>query len=166
MAFYVNARLCNTSFPDRESLWKNGGIQKRDGSPWLEQYGSRNQYFASMCSQAELWQSELISTFRWLTHDIGADSLYLDQLAMATSCLCFSEAHDDHPGVRDGWNTGLRRLLTRLAQEAPEKGVALLVEGANDTYMPGICGGLITTMFYDHAGAFPELYRYTFPRRG
>jgi len=44
--------------------------------------------------------------------------------------------------------------------------VALLVEGANDTYMPGICGGLITTMFYDHAGAFPELYRYTFPRQG
>ena len=166
VAFYVNARLCNTVFPDREALWKNGGIQNRDGSPWLEQYGSRNQYFASMCSQAELWQSELLSVFHWLTHDIGADSLYLDQLAMATSCLCFSEAHDDHPGVRDGWNTGLRRLLTRLAAEAPEKGVALLVEGANDTYMPGICGGLITTMFYDHAGAFPELYRYTFPRQG
>ena len=54
----------------------------------------------------------------------------------------------------------------REAFDAPEKGVALLVEGANDTYMPGICGGLITTMFYDHAGAFPELYRYTSPGRG
>ena len=61
VAFYVNARLCNAVFPDREALWKNGGIQNRDGSPWLEQYGSRNQYFASMCSQAELWQSELLS---------------------------------------------------------------------------------------------------------
>lgn len=165
VSFYVNARLCNTSFPDREMLWKQGGIKNRNGSPYLEQYGSRNQFFASMCSQAELWQQELLSAFHWLTHDIGADSLYLDQLAMATSCLCFSDAHDDHPGVRDGWNTGLRRLLARMAQDAPPAGVALLVEGANDTYCPGLSGGLVTTMFYDHCGAFPEMYRYTFPKQ-
>lgn len=163
VAFYVNARLCNTVFPDRESLWKNGGIQNRDGSPFLEQYGSHNQYFASMCSQAELWQSELLSAFHWLMHDIGADSLYLDQLAMATSCLCFSHAHEDHLDVKDGWNTGVRRLLARIAQDAPASGVALLMEGANDTYCTGASGGLISTMFYEMAGAFPELYRYTFP---
>lgn len=136
---------------------------RRNGDLVIEKYGARDLEFAGMCNQSSAWRDEFVGVVDWLTHTVGADSMYLDQLAMASSVLCYHPGHAEHADNPAGWNQGYERMLAQMRAGYDPQGMALLYEGASDVYGPGVSGQLITTMFYTHAGAFPELYKYTFP---
>lgn len=160
VAFYINSRLCNLKYPQLEGLRREGAVMDQRGAPVVENYGAEDLNFACMCAGAAPWQQKLTDTVAYLTRDIGADSMYLDQLGMARGLLCYREDHLHGKDV-GGWNQGYEAVLARIRQGYPEEGVALLFEGASDIHAPGASGQLISTMFFN--GAFPELYKYTFP---
>jgi hypothetical protein len=99
IAFYVNARLCNTLFEDTKELVEKSAIRNQDGSVRVERYGSGEAPFALLCINDEEWQQTLRETVRYLTHDIGADGMYLDQLAMAESTFPDGCRMVDNPGL-------------------------------------------------------------------
>lgn len=160
VAFYINSRLCNVKYDELKALWEGGAVRRADGSPILEKYGAGDLNFACMCNGAAAWRDKLVGTVDYLTRLIGADSMYLDQLGMATGYLCHNQAHL-HGADTACWNQGYETILNRMRENYGEDGVALLFEGASDIHARGASGQLISTMFFP--GAFPELYKYTFP---
>lgn len=162
VAFYINSRLCNASFEDEADLMKNSVVMKRDGTPYIEHYGA-GIAFGSMCINDSVWQDRLVKTVDHLTHSLGADSIYLDQLAMAGSLKCYHPHHHEHSGNPVAWNQGYEKLLDRIRADHDPDDLALIYEGCNDIFGPGASGQLITTLGGPLIGRFPELYKYTFP---
>lgn len=163
VAFYINTRLCNTAFADEAALLEKSVVRNRDGTPYIEHYGAGIP-FGSLCINDTPWQDRLVETVNYLTHELGADSMYLDQLAMAGSLRCYNPEHS-HGNDPTAWNQGYEKLLERLRSSYDPEGMALIYEGCNDIYGPGASGQLITTLGGPLLGRFPELYKYTFPEQ-
>lgn len=161
VAFYINTRLCNPVFEDTAELLEKSVVRKRDGTPYIEHYGA-GVPFGSLCINDTPWRDRLVDTVHYLTHELGADSMYLDQLAMAGSLKCYNPEHS-HGENRTDWNRGYEKLLDSLRANYDPEGMALIYEGCNDIYGPGASGQLITTLAAPFVGRFPEMYKYTFP---
>ncbi len=164
VAFYINSRIVNTGFEDQQERLRNFAVKNRDGSRFEEKYGADDVSFASMCVNTE-WRKFLLKTVNYLTHEIGADSMYLDQLAMACSVKCYEESHD-HGKDRTCWNNGYTKLIEEMIADYDKDGMAFIYEGANDVFGRMASAQLITTMFIPKEGRLPEMYRYTFPQQG
>ncbi len=163
VAFYINSRIVNTGFEDQQERLQKFAVKNRDGSRFEEKYGADDVSFASMCINTE-WRKFLLKTVNYLTHEIGADSMYLDQLAMACSVKCYEESHDHHSD-RTAWNGGYQKLIEEMIADYDRQGMALIYEGNNDVFGPMSSAQLITTMFAPKESRLPEMYRYTFPQQ-
>ncbi|MBO4884284.1 MAG: hypothetical protein J5602_03125 [Clostridia bacterium] len=165
VAFYVNSRLCNTGFEDQQERIKKSAVMDREGKLHIEKYGAADVYFASLCINDTEWRNELADVVRYLTHEIGADSMYLDQLAMGGSCKCYHPGHAEHRNNPIAWNQGYEKLLARMRSEYDPEGMALIYEGCNDNFGPGASGQLITVLSGPLHDWMPEVYKYTFPEQ-
>jgi len=168
ISFYINTRLFNTRYSsamDLEQLKNSSAVRNKAGELRTECYGHDEVVFAVMCSASSGWQDYLIDTIQYLVDTIGADGIYLDQLAMAGPELCHSNMHDDHHDWNYGYGKFLNKLNTCYSSVNGEaaKRISLIYEGVSDIHGHKTGGQLISTFFYHHFGAFPELYRYTFP---
>lgn len=161
VAFYINSRLCNVKYENRAKLIKESTIMRKDGSMKIENYGARDLNFAILCNQSPEWRDEFVGVVDYLTNNIGADSMYLDQLAMAGGELCFHPGHKEHEGKPYYWNHGYMKMLEQMRNTYTDDGVAMLYEGVSDIYGWGVSGQLISTMFNPLSA--PEMYKYTFP---
>lgn len=159
VSFYINSRLLNTKYTELNSLIEDGAIIKHNQSGtdelFIERYGNLDLQFAVMCSNSESWQKRMCEAFDYVKA-AGADGIYFDQIAMAPPCMCFNEMHGHKA---DDWNKGCVELL-KLANE---RGLTLIIEGCSDIYGDYAAGQLVSTFSYI-ALAFPEMYRYTFPK--
>lgn len=165
VCFYVNSRLCNTGFADQHARIMESAVMNRDGSLFIEKYGADDLSFASLCINDTAWRHKLAETVRYLTHEIGADGMYLDQLAMATSCKCYHPGHTEHAGNPCAWNQGYRKLLGEMQADDDTEGMALIYEGCNDGYGPYASGQLVSELHCPWRGRMPEVYKYTFPEQ-
>ncbi len=166
VSFYVNARLCNTGFEDQKHRIARSAVMQKDGSLWIEKYGAAAFSFASLCIGEQEWRKLLVDTVSYLTKTIGADSVYLDQFAMATSLKCYHPEHSEHAGDPCAWNQGYEHLLRELEETVPEEGIALLYEGCNDYFGQSVSGQLISELHCPFDARMPEVYKYTFPDQG
>ncbi len=165
IAFYINSRLCNTKYEEKKELMDQSTIMLQNKQLKIEQYGAFDCTFACLCNQTKAWQEELTHTVDYLTNVIGADSMYLDQLAMASGELCYHPAHKEHQNNPAGWNQGYQKILQNMRENATDEGVAMLYEGVSDIHGAGVSGQLISSMFSHYEGGYPELYKYTFPEQ-
>ncbi|MEG1515795.1 MAG: DUF6259 domain-containing protein, partial [Clostridia bacterium] len=159
--FYVNARLGNTCYEHRRAEREAHCARGTDGTINLEQYGDQRITFATYCANSPVWQKELADTVRYLVGTIGASGVYFDQVAMASPVFCFHPEHAHHPA---DWCRGYQQMFRHLFDGyAAGAEPAILYEGATDLYGAGVSGQLISTFVHHHVGAFPEMYKYTFP---
>jgi hypothetical protein len=115
-----------------------------------------------MCAGSKSWQDRLLDAIKYVV-GLGATGVYLDQLAMAAPRACHNPDHN-HP--YDGWCDGYREMLEQANKVKTNSGdsISIIIEGCSDMYGPVVNGGLVSTFISLHSGAFPELYRYTFPQ--
>lgn len=163
VSFYINSRLCNTAFEDEHALIARSAIMQKNGRLWIEKYGADEIEFASMCISEPGWRARLVDTVDYLVHEIGADSIYLDQFAMATSIKCYHPGHTEHAGNPCAWNQGYEHLLEEIREKVPEEELAVLYEGCNDIYGASVGGQLISELHCPWEARMPEVYKYTFP---
>jgi hypothetical protein len=109
------------------------------------------------------WRKQLVEDITYLVKEIGIDSVYLDQLAMATSVLCYHPDHKEHAGDPAAWNQGYEKLLQELRTAVPE--CPILYEGCCDVFGSGVAAQLISTIRRPAVGAMAEVYKYTFPEQ-
>ena len=163
VAFYINSRLCNTAFEDQRDRIARSAVMRKDGSLWIEKYGADDLSFATLCINEPSWRQELARTVHYLTHEIGADSMYLDQFAMGTSMQCYHPDHKEHEGNPSAWNQGYIKLLEEMIPDYAPEGMALLIEGCNDLFGPFVSGQLISELHCPFESRMPQVYKYTFP---
>lgn len=165
VCFYVNSRLANRKYAALEDFIRDNAILQEDGSVLTESYGNQDLTFAAMCINSPGWPEKLKGALRFATEKIGIDGVYLDQLAMAAPGHCSNGAHAHAP---DCWNAGYQALLGDISSryQQQEKGdMCIIHEGVSDSYGGLVSGQLISTFSYFHCGAFPEMYKYTFPEQ-
>ena len=138
---------CNTGFANQQERIRHSAVMNRDGSLVIEKYGADEISFATLCINDTAWRQYLVQTIQYLTHEIGADGIYLDQLAMATSCKCYHPEHTEHAGQPCAWNQGYVKLLTEIHQShTPKESMALIFEGCNDAFGPYASGQLVSEL--------------------
>ncbi len=162
VSFYINSRIANLRFDNEKDFINENAVVRTDGSIETELYGDESLRFATMCAGSRNWQDRLVGAAEYVA-SLGADGVYLDQLAMAAPRVCHSDGHGHADS--DTWCDGYRSVIERVRDITAESGEKLTVitEGISDKYGDTACGGLVSTFAYHHNGAFPELYRYTFP---
>ncbi len=165
VCFYINSRLCNTAFEDQRERIAESAVMNRDGSLFIEKFGADEVSFASLCINDTSWREYLANTVHYLTHEIGADGMYLDQLAMATSCKCYHPGHKEHEGNPCAWNGGYLKLLDELRRDSIPEGMALIYEGCNDAFGSYAGGQLVSELHCPFRGRMPQVYKYTFPEQ-
>ena len=163
VSFYVNARLHNIDVMKDSELLKKGRVIRADGTPKEEQYGDTSIMFNAMCAASEAWQNHLYNSVKYLA-DLGADGVYLDQLAFSTPFVCHAKDHNH--GLYD-WEKGYCKLLERVEKIVTQQGnkINIMTEGCSDVYGSMVDGQLISSFLYDHDSSFPELYRYMYPHQ-
>lgn len=163
ISFYVNARLHNVNVMKDAKLLCEGRVIRQDGTPKEEQYGDKSIMFNAMCAASEVWQEHLYNSVKYLT-ELGADGVYLDQLALSTPFVCHNKKHKH--GLYD-WEKGYIKLLERVEKLVTKQGnkINIMTEGCSDVYGTMVDGQLISSFLYDHDSSFPELYRYMNPHQ-
>ena len=163
ICFYLNSRLCNVGYPQNKERVEKSCAMNRDGSLKIENYGAKGVDFATLCMSEPSWRKQLVEDITYLVKEIGIDSVYLDQLAMATSVLCYHPNHQDHAGDPAAWNQGYEKLLEELRNAVPD--CPILYEGCCDVFGSGVAAQLISTVRRPAVGALAEVYKYTFPEQ-
>ena len=163
VSFYINTRLCNRKFAHLQTLRDEGSAIRADGKPYDELYGDDTLAFNTMCASSEVWQQHLLDAIRYLV-ELGADGVYLDQLAMAAPRVCHDRRHGH--GLYD-WTSGYRKLLQEAGKLQTKAGrpLNIMIEGCSDLYGNLVDGQLVSTFSYYFSGAYPELYRYANPEQ-
>lgn len=165
VCFYINSRLANMKYDHLKDFIAANSVVKKDGSLEVEQYGTGNLRFAVECIGSAGWRKKLTDTVAYITGDIGTDGMYLDQLVMGYPGLCRNPDHDHSFGE---WNVWYQRALKEMHRQRAESGkerMSIIHEGVSDSYGPLVSGQLVSTFSYHHCGAYPQLYRYTFPEQ-
>lgn len=157
ICFYVNSRIANMKYPHLSQFIHDNVTVDINGKEQTEGCGNEKLKFALMCSESEGWQNKIAETADYLLNTIGADGIYLDQLSMAPPSACF---HSKHNHI--SWNAGNKSIAKKVLQK---ENMSLIIEGVSDLYGSQVSGQLISTFMYYHTGAFPELYKYTFPEQ-
>ncbi len=126
---YINGRLWDTRDRGSEDyeftrVALPAASKDENGKPIIERYGSREAdgspvELAVMCPTTELWQERVREIALRLINEIGADSVYIDQVAAAKPVLCCDESHGHPLGGGHWWNEGYWDLVDRIRQALP-----------------------------------------------
>lgn len=163
VSLYINTRIANPKYSRLADFIQANAVMGRDGAAVKELCAGEE--FTVMCIGSQGWRELLEDAADRATEELGADGLYLDQLSMGEPGLCVNSGHRHPFGC---WNRFYRQLLKEIAENRKNRGkppLALLHEGCSDAYGPLSAGQLVSTFAYHHTGAFPQLYRYTFPEQ-
>lgn len=164
---YINGRLWDIHDRGTED-WQftaralPAATKQRDGSPWLETYGSREEdgspvRFAVMCPAAPLWRQTLADICRRLQQELGVDAIYIDQIAAMEPALCQDPTHGHPLGGGGWWRKAYAELLQQVRAAAP--GMPLTTECNAEPYVDQLDGYLTWhQMFPGQVPAFPSLY--------
>lgn len=161
VSLYVNCRIYNSAYADENTPDK--AVLKEDGNVAMEQWGVIK--FFDMCPASQGWQTVLMDVVKRVTDEYGVDGIYFDQLNAGIH-YCFNESHNH---AYDAWAEGYEKILKDVHQyydERHEDSISLMGEWVTDAYAGLVSHQLSQTFFDCEIGAFPELFRYTFPEYG
>lgn len=128
-------------------------------------FGNAHVKFTHMCPRSEGWQENMLSSVRHVTQDYGVDGIYFDQLNCGNHA-CFNPRHNH---AFNDIQIGYIEIIEKARKEYEEKfNKPLFVSGEwVIDRMGGVATYQLNQSFFNIVnGAFPELYRYTFPEHG
>ncbi len=164
ITLYMNRSLHNAAIdPDHV---QDKAVMRADGSYIHAKWGNTESTdFYSMCPACKEWQDQLCGYVKLATDKYGVDGIYLDILS-AGQQLCFNPKHNHKP---DSFNEGVQEIIKRINKEYLSNhgdGILLMGEHINDNIGEMVSFQLNQSFFNITSGAFPNMYRYTFPTHG
>jgi len=141
---YINARLWDyraKSFPRGfPSTAKDPA-----GVPYLEIYGPESSLLMPMCTQTKIWQDTVFELCRRIFEEIGANAIYLDQIAAMPPAPCYDPTHGHPLGGGHHWHDGYRVILDRVKDYIAKSGreLFLTTENPGDAHIDGCDAFLI-----------------------
>ena len=112
---------------------------KTDGSRVVESYASVNNPtkppLAVMCPWTETWR-RVVQTFTGrILDELGATSLFVDQVGAARAFPCYDPSHGHPVGGGAWWREGYARMMEPVRRAYNERGAFLTTEGAGEAYL-------------------------------
>jgi hypothetical protein len=165
---YINGRLWDTHDRGAEDfefskLALAATTKQDDGSPCLEQYGSKETNgepvrLAVMCPATPLWQNTVSNIVLRLLRECGTSAVYIDQVAAAPPKLCMDRTHGHPLGGGHWWNEGYWKMLEAIRRQMP-RDTMLTTECNGEPFIRWFDGYL--TWHWQSDGqvpAFPAVY--------
>ena len=131
---YTNGRLW-TSTTMGYLLAKPLGVMNADGSRVVEVYNPANPSLAVMCPWTPAWQNVVQSFTGRILDELGAKSLFIDQVGAARAYPCYDPSHGHPVGGGAWWREGYVRMLEPIRRAYNERGAFLTTEGAGEAYL-------------------------------
>jgi len=171
---YANGHIMDMDTEYYQTTGRRIALKTSNGSAYQEQYkfsgdgsylrtfGAKS--FAGACQSTDEWRDKLLEIGRRMI-DLGADSIFFDQMGGNTPYLCFDESHP-HAGPAFAQGPGKVRNLSTMRRELVEPRPDL----AFGTELVADC--LVNHVDYVHTATYgmspgpqvmPEVFLYTFP---
>ena len=131
---YVNGRLW-TATTMGYLLAEPWAVMKTDGSRVVETYAKTNPPLAVMCPWTEPWRRVVQAFTGRVFEELGAKSLFIDQVGAARAYPCYDPAHGHPVGGGAWWRDGYARMLSPVRRACNERGAFLATEGAGEAYL-------------------------------
>lgn len=140
---YTNGRLWSTnlvSFP----LVKQYAITRPNGEPVVERYGTLTPPMSPMCPATAAWDG-VLNDFSGRVLDLGAHSIFLDQIGACSGIACYSPNHGHSVGGGTWYFEGYQRLLAKTHEMYRNRNAFVTTEGSGEQWMNVIDGYLTVT---------------------
>ncbi len=160
---YMNIKMHSVKY-DTENLDEKC-VYNQEGKPVALYFGNANIEFRHMCPKSKGWPAKIMECYRRVVEEYGIDGIYFDQLNCG-NFACFNPKHDHKfNDIQSGYVDIVKNLRADYESKNDD---TLFISGE---WVIDRMGGVVTYQlnqsFFDiKSGAFPELYRYTFPEHG
>ena len=136
---YANGRLWSVPTSGYETA-RPFAVLNYDGTRRAEIYHPATPPLAVMCPCCEPWQRVVRRFTGRILDELGAGSLFLDQVGAAYAVECHDPSHNHPTGGGAWWYDGYRDMLEPVRRAANARGAFLTTEGAGE-YCLGMVDG-------------------------
>jgi len=135
---YINGRIVDISNEDFDRYFPYCAKDPM-GNHYTETYGNQVKQ-APMCCYTEFWQDKVADIVERLAVEVGANAVYIDQIAAAGPVLCFDQSHGHPLGGGGWWVDGYRKMLKKVQKVAHSNGRDMIIttECAAEPFMDGV----------------------------
>ena len=141
---YAQGRMWSTNLLSF-TLARPYAITCADGQPVYERYGKLTCHQSPMCPHTALWDEVLNDFSGRILNEVGASSLFLDQIGAVRGKPCHNPSHGHPLGGGTWYFDGYQRLLAKTHAAYSAKGAFLTTEGSGEEWMNVIDGYLTVT---------------------
>ena len=140
---YTNGRLWSTNLVGY-ALARPFAIRKADGEPIVERYGTLTPPMSPICPATAMWDG-ILNGFAARILDLGAGSIFLDQIGACPGIPCYCADHGHPLGGGTWYYDGYQTLLAKTHAAYAAKGAFITTEGSGEQWMNVIDGYLNVT---------------------
>ncbi len=138
---YINGRLYDTDLASYKIDGFPDATKDTAGNAFTQDFNGNR--FAVMCPTQAPWQRTIASVAGRLGNDLGADGIYIDQVAAAGPVECMDKSHKHSLAGGSWWHDGYEQMF-ELVHKKLSAGKFLTVEGGND-YLANQVDGFLTS---------------------
>lgn len=117
-------------------------VMRHDGSRNVEKYAPWTPPLAVMCPHRPEWQRVIRNFSGRILDELGAKSIFIDQIGAAPGCACYDSSHGHPVGGGAWWYDGYERALEPIRRDYNAKGAFLTTEGSGEAYIGMVDGFL------------------------
>ena len=108
-------------------------VMRANGTRHVEKYAPWTPHLAVMCPTQRTWQRVVQRFAHRVFEEIGAKSIFLDQIGAAEGVPCFDPTHGHSVGGGSWWREGYREMLEPILRDAHAHGAYVATEGNGET---------------------------------
>ncbi len=142
---YTNGRLW-TTLTAGYLLAEPYAVRKIDGTRHVESYATKlnptKPPLAVMCPGTAQWRRVVQTFTHRVLDELGATSIFIDQIAAAPARPCYDPTHGHPVGGGNWWRKGYAKILEPVLKEWHERGAFVTTEGAGEAYLDLVDGFL------------------------
>lgn len=138
---YVNGRLWSAS-TSGYLMAEPYAVLRADGTRNVEKYAPWTPPLAVMCPSRHEWHRVLAGFSLRILDELGAKSIFIDQIGAAPGCPCYDPAHGHPVGGGAWWREGYARVMEPIRRAYNAKGAFVTTEGGGEAYLDMVDGYL------------------------
>ena len=117
-------------------------ITRANGARYIEKYAPWTPEMAVMCPSRPEWHRVVRNFTGRILNELGAKSIFIDQIGAAEGCACYDPKHGHPVGGGAWWYDGYEKMLEPIRHAYNKMGAFITTEGAGEAYIGMVDGFL------------------------
>lgn len=138
---YTNARLWDAT-TSGYLMAEPYAVMRTDGKRQVEKYAPWTPHLAVMCPYCPEWHRVVGAFAGRILDELGAKSIFLDQIGAAEGVPCYDPRHGHPLGGGGWWYDGYEKALEPIRRKYNAKGAFITTEGGGEAYIGMVDGFL------------------------